>query len=215
VAAAPTPAYVGGDPIVVTYTVHNGMTRPASATRLSTDLPAGLPVRAASAQCTANGTLCGLGTLAAGATVTVTVTLGPDTALTGLAGGHLTYTPFDGVPTTIDRGAPVTVIQPVLNLDPPIGPPGFVTIATGTNFPPGAVLTLVWREGLSAPTEITVDSFGRFQAQVLVFHKDRLGPRLLVAVRVRGGAAFGDVVARQEFLVVPPTQGPPKFVGRG
>ncbi len=214
VAVSPAKGYVGGDPIVVRYTVHNGMSQPVTATWLTTSLPAGLPVRTASVQCTANGALCGLGTVPAGGTVTVTVTLGPDVALTGLASGHLTYTPVDGAPATIDRSAPVVVVQPVLTVDPPIGPPGFVTVATGTNFPPDAVLKLVWQQGISAPSEITVDASGGFRAQVLVFHKDRLGPRLLVAVQV-GGPAFGNVTTARPFLVVPRTQDPPNFVGRG
>jgi Tol biopolymer transport system component len=221
VSVTPATAYVGGDPIVVTYTVHNGMTQPVTATWLAAAFPVGLPVRTISALCTATATatastaLCALGTVPAGAVVTLTVTLGPDTPLTALASGHLTYTPVDGTPASIDRSAPIVVVQPVLTIDPPIGPPGFVTIATGTNFPPGTVLKLVWRDGISAPMEVTVDVNGRFQAQVLVFHKDRLGPRRLVAVRIRDGSAFGDVVSSTDFLVVAATQSPPNFVGRG
>jgi hypothetical protein len=112
------------------------------------------------------------------------------------------------VPLTVVEQAVVRIIQPVLRVDPGVGPPGFVPIVSGANFPPGITVTLAWQPGISAPTRVRVAADGTFQAQLLVFHHDRLGPRAAVA----SGAGFGPVTA--PFLVVPATQQPRDFVER-
>jgi hypothetical protein len=96
-----------------------------------------------------------------------------------------------------------------LELDPPVGAPGIVVIATGSGFPPGAQVRLSWSKGIT-PTlpVITADARGRFRVQVLVFHNDLLGTRDLRAEQV-GAAPFPPVAA--PMLVTPPTAMPPGF----
>ena len=88
-----------------------------------------------------------------------------------------------------------------LLLMPAVGPPGIVTTATGSGFPPGALVTLRWDRGI-APLlgPVSVGPDGTFTMQVLVFHNDVVGPRELVAVAAPGGPAFPE--ARASFLVV-------------
>ncbi|MDP9442424.1 MAG: hypothetical protein M3P34_09680 [Actinomycetota bacterium] len=107
----------------------------------------------------------------------------------------------DPGPTTTST---TTVVPPptpgaVLTLTPAVGPPGFVTLAQGTGFPPGPV-TLTWTPGLGF-TPATAGPDGTFAVRVLVFPKDRLGPRAAVA-------SAGGVTANAAFLVVTPTVQP-------
>ena len=98
-------------------------------------------------------------------------------------------------------------------MTPPIGPPGFVTLAKGTNFPPGATVSLVWSEGITARANtVRVAPDGTFVWQALVFRHDVLGRRVLDATRV-AGTLFGPVRSN-EFLVVPGTLQPPDFKNR-
>jgi hypothetical protein len=109
-----------------------------------------------------------------------------------------------GKATTTTR-APATTVPPVVTIPPPvpgvtltvtpaIGPPGFVALARGTGFPPGPV-ALAWAPGVGTFTA-TVAADGTFETQVLVFPRDRLGSRGLVAT---SGTASGSA----PFLVVP------------
>jgi Tol biopolymer transport system component len=112
-----------------------------------------------------------------------------------------------GSPRTVRlRG---TASQAKLRISPEIGPPGIVTIATGTGFPPGATVRLRWTEGMT-PTmqDVVADERGRFSTQVLVFHNDRTGPRDLVAESATG---TGFPPASAEMLVVKPSAVPPTF----
>jgi hypothetical protein len=88
-----------------------------------------------------------------------------------------------------------------LVLMPAVGPPGIVTTATGSGFPPGALVTLAWDRGI-APLRgpVIVGPDGTFTVQILVFHNDVVGPRELVAVAAPGGPPFPE--ARASFLVV-------------
>ena len=109
-----------------------------------------------------------------------------------------TTTTAPGTPTT----SPVVTVPPtpgvVLTVVPSLGPPGFVALAKGTGFPPGPV-SLAWVQGIGTFTA-TADATGAFETSVLVFPRDRLGPRLLVA--------SGTVNASAPFLVVPSTVQP-------
>lgn len=97
-----------------------------------------------------------------------------------------------------------------LAMDPAVGRPGIVVMATGSGFPPGAQLRLRWSTGLTPKLPvITADARGRFRAQVLVFHNDRIGMRDLVAESV-GGSPFPPVEA--PLLVTKPPMGPPGFL---
>ncbi|HET9443371.1 MAG TPA: FG-GAP-like repeat-containing protein [Acidimicrobiales bacterium] len=110
-----------------------------------------------------------------------------------------TTAPRVTVPATTTTTTVVPTATATLTATPPLGPPGFVTQAHGTGFPPGPV-TLSWDPGIGA-TATTAGPDGTFTAQVLVMPRDRLGPRRLVAV---GGAA----TAVADFLVVVPTVQP-------
>ncbi|WP_285488769.1 choice-of-anchor D domain-containing protein [Amycolatopsis taiwanensis] len=101
---------------------------------------------------------------------------------------------------------------PALRIDPVLGPTRSVASVTGTGFPPGAVLTLRWAnpagEPLLGSTEAVVRPDGGFTAELLVFPKDRIGPRVALTSDPRWGEA------RTDFLVVPAATNPPKFVFR-
>lgn len=96
-----------------------------------------------------------------------------------------------------------------LELDPPMGPPGFVTYAVGSGFPAGAQVALDWSIGIDerrAP--VVADADGAFRVPVLVFHNDVEGPRELVATPA-GGPSFPQTTA--PFDVTRPTAVPPRF----
>ncbi len=96
-----------------------------------------------------------------------------------------------------------------LTVEPPIGPPGIVVMATGTGFPPNAPVSLTWSVGITATplAPVVSDATGAFTAQVLVMPKDRLGQRSLRAVASVTGLKVEPVTAR--FLVVASTGAPP------
>jgi len=129
----------------------------------------------------------------------------------GLAKGNRTAT----LVIRSDAGAPVVlrlvgaVGIPKLKLEPRIGPPGTVAVATGTGFPPNAAVSLTWTVGITPTSLVPVisDGTGSFTAQVLVLPKDRLGARQLRAVASVPGLKVDPVTAR--FLVVTPTGEPP------
>lgn len=108
---------------------------------------------------------------------------------------------------------PPTPPTPAVQLQPPVGPPGFVTLAIGTGFPPGTPVTLDWSPGINARSSLTVipDGAGGFRLPVLVFHRDLLGPRKLRASFAGGGPSSE---AEAEFLVVAGRAQPPDFVVR-
>ena len=108
--------------------------------------------------------------------------------------------------------AKLPVKQPRLRLLPPIGPPGFVTLAFGENLPPGVLVTLRWREGITTfdgPYRVAAD--GTVEAPMLVVRRDELGPRQAVLQGKPGRFA----AVRANMLVVPNTEQPPRFLGRG
>jgi uncharacterized repeat protein (TIGR01451 family) len=163
---------------------------------------------------------CELGSLGQKEKATVTIVVGAAADGRIVNTATASSTTFD--PDTDDNSATaiVTVGQPrrppsrqrapKLVVTPPIGPPGFVTLATGTGFPRGATVVLIWRRGLGTTT-MRADRNGRFDVFVLVLPRDSVGPRLLVALPARLGA-FRATTAR--FLVVPSPQQPPNFAER-
>ena len=100
--------------------------------------------------------------------------------------------------------------DPRLVLDPEVGPPGTVVVATGSGFPPNADVRLAWSIGITPKLPLVrADAAGRFRVQVLVFHNDRIGPRDLRAAPVAAGA-FPTVPA--DMTVTRPSVGPPGFL---
>jgi Tol biopolymer transport system component len=114
---------------------------------------------------------------------------------------------FAGSPRTVRlRGR---ASQAKLVLDPPIGPPGIVTIAEGSGFPPSTQVRLHWTIGITPKlATVTTDAQGRLRVPVLVFHNDLTGKRELSAEAV-DGAAFPSVAATM--LVTKPPVIPPRF----
>jgi hypothetical protein len=83
----------------------------------------------------------------------------------------------------------------------------------GVDFPPDGRVGLKWDEGLlNFRVPVRVRDDGTFQVPILALRRDRLGPRRMTAARVEG-ELFGEVFA--DYLVVPRTQFPPDFNGRG
>jgi hypothetical protein len=89
--------------------------------------------------------------------------------------------------------------HPKLKLDPAIGPPGFVTKAIGSGFPPNVLVRLSWQPGIGTQTVRTNDK-GAFAVSVLVFPQDQTGERALRATPSSKGR-FTKVDA--SFLCVP------------
>jgi Tol biopolymer transport system component len=99
--------------------------------------------------------------------------------------------------------------QAVLTLDPPVGPPGIVTIVEGAGFPSGSTVRLHWSEGITPQLDdVVADAVGSFRVPVLVFHNDVTGRRDLVAESVAGDAFPG---VEAEMDVVAPSAIPPTF----
>jgi hypothetical protein len=110
--------------------------------------------------------------------------------------------------------------QPSLALNPPIGPPGFVTLAVGTGFPANSPITFLnWDARLLSPLpkNLKTDANGGFQVPVLILYHDRLGPRMLTAVvpNDKGeGSGAANIVSQAPFMVTPGRTQPSDFVLR-
>ncbi len=103
---------------------------------------------------------------------------------------------------------------PLLVLQPPIGPPGFVTLAVGTGFHPNASVTLAWAPPalvLQPPGLVMTDQSGGFRIPVLISYREALGRRALKATTVREGRSRESVAG---FLVVPGRGQPADFRDR-
>lgn len=208
VTVAPSPGYVGGT-VTVTYTATNtgNADVPATGLALGIGLPAGIPVGSISPGCTATG--CALPDLPPGASASVQVVLAPTAAVQTTVSGALSTTGTDTNPADNAATAPLVVLQPKIVAVPNIGKPGFVTSVRGTDFPPGAPVTLTWTPGITAaaaPTRPLPD--GTFIAQLLILPKDETGPRVITA----SGPGFSPVTT--PFLVVAGTYSPPDLVVR-
>jgi len=101
------------------------------------------------------------------------------------------------------------VPKPTLQLDPLVGPPGTVVLATGTGFTPGATVDLAWSAGIT-PTPlapIVAGADGTLSAQALVLPRDDPGERDLRATVTLSGIKFP--TPRAPFLVVAGSGTPP------
>jgi hypothetical protein len=201
--------------MTATFTVRNDSRLPVTNAWLGLALPATLvPATTTDTRCDTAATLCRLGALGVGDQQVVSLVLPARAATVGAVSGRLTATTSSGAVATRLAQAPIRVLAPTLSIGPAIGPPGFVTLATGTNYPPGAVVRLNWDFGITAtPNLVTIKPDGTFRIQVLVMRKEPLGERLLIGTRF-AGTPFGTVPAAQPFLVVPRSLGPPDFDSR-
>jgi hypothetical protein len=119
-----------------------------------------------------------------------------------------------------DANYQIPCFQPSVALNPPIGPPGFVTFAVGTGFPPNKpIVDLNWASPdlLShLAKNMQTDASGSFRYPVLVFYHDILGPRTLQAIVANpfGEAAGAAIEADAPFLVTLGRSQPSDFVER-
>ena len=113
-----------------------------------------------------------------------------------------------------EASADFEVPCPLLVLQPPIGPPGFVTLAVGSGFHPNTPVALAWAPPalvIQPPGILVTDQAGGFRTPVLVSHREALGRRALKATTVRDGRARESVAG---FLVVPGRGQPSDFRDR-
>ncbi|TAM82295.1 MAG: hypothetical protein EPN43_13785 [Jatrophihabitans sp.] len=207
--------YVGG-PMTATITVRNLGPQAAPVT-LQAGFTAALQPSGTPA-CLAGGTPCAIGTLAAGGSASFVVNLLPQPVGNPAQGYAATITATvgsplpDPVPANNSATAALPVRQPRVQVLPGVQMPGFVALAYGQDFPPGAPVTLAWQPGITTyGGPFTVAADGTLNAPMLVVGRDVLGPRVIVATSV--GGKFSPVQATM--LVVPRTEAPPGFLGRG
>jgi hypothetical protein len=114
----------------------------------------------------------------------------------------------------------IPCFQPSVALDPPIGPPGFVTTVVGSGFPANStIVVLNWQPPAllsPLPASVKTDANGAFQFPILVLYHDLLGPRLLKAIVANpfGERAGSAIEADAPFLVTPGRSQPSDFVLR-
>ena len=110
--------------------------------------------------------------------------------------------------------------MPSVALDPPVGPPGFVSHIVGTGFPAGKDLTVLNWTSPSLPSplckNVQTDANGAFECPILVLYHDILGPRVLQAIvaNPNGPNAGAAIEADAPFLVTPGRAQPSDLVVR-
>ena len=130
--------------------------------------------------------------------------------------GNVTAT-LSGVPqdpASVNTATVVlTVLQPVVRLLSTVASPNGVTVASGTDFPPGIEVVLTWDVGImQRMSPITVNGKGRIDpVQVVIFRRDQLGVRNLI---VTGKDSGWFTPVRTELLIAPRSVSPPNFVER-
>ncbi|MER7519949.1 HYR domain-containing protein [Streptomyces sp. NPDC126499] len=206
VSLAPARTYTGRA-VVARYTLTNAGPDTARTVFADASWPAG-PGRALSR--TDRCTTAAPCVIPPGGRVVVTQTATYPQAVTGTVRVRIRGFPADPEPADNTATAPLRVLQPRLEVTPQVVRPGEPVIVRGTDFPPGERVRLVWSAGLTADSApLTAGRDGRFEAQVLVLRKDRLGPRTLRAEVARLERL------EQPVLVVQRALQPPDFAGRG
>jgi hypothetical protein len=148
---------------------------------------------------------CSTQTLALGSTCAIAVLDVPAAAGLRTATLEITDSALDSPQLVSLRGG---VPGPQITLLPAVGPPGIVTVVSGTGFPPGALVSLRWDRGITQRLDpVAVAPDGTFSIGILVFHHDQLGPRQLLLTAGPGGPPFPDQAL--PFLVVPGPLQPP------
>ncbi|GIF07203.1 DUF11 domain-containing protein [Actinoplanes siamensis] len=202
VVITPTPTWVGHR-TTVRYTVRNIGGSTATGVTINPRLPRGIPVVTRPGNC--DLTVCRIGDLTPGASTELTFILVPPKKITTTVQGTINADTL----TARRVSTPLVVLQPRILANPELGPPGFVTIIRGFDFPPGVRVRLAWDTGVTVAANPAVpDAGGRFDAQLLVLWKDELGPRQVIAT----GSGLTRVTT--DFQVVQPAQQPPGLVLR-
>ncbi|GLZ80340.1 hypothetical protein Afil01_51470 [Actinorhabdospora filicis] len=211
---SPSPGHVGGSPVAIRFTITNGSPVKAYGVSFDVDFPVSQPAPLISdpAPCAPNLPPCNLGDLAAGASITITYYVGTTAAASyDVIGVIHVVEGTDPNPVNDVSTAHVSIVQPIINLNPTLSRPGRVTTVTGKDFPAGSTVTFRWSSGNSAFESVQVKQDGTFTTGILVFNRERAGKPDLLANH-GGGPLFGPV--KTPFQVVPGVQGPPDFVGR-
>ena len=210
ITVTPDPAYVGGS-VTVTFTVLGEGDIGEGNILVVVNLPAWVPASALPANCQV-GLGCVLYIDSSGNPVDVqlvlTPTVGGQFPISGQVGW---YTQPDSVQPGADRAAAgqtasavLTVLQPSITVQPPVGSPGTVVLVRGTDFPPGEPIRLAWNPGITATaTAPTSGADGSFVAQLLIMGGDQTGERVVQAA----GTGFSQVST--PFLVTRPQLLPP------
>ncbi|MGB8381137.1 MAG: hypothetical protein WCG47_07770, partial [Dermatophilaceae bacterium] len=207
-----SPGYVGGTG-TATFTVSNAGPATATGIQLSVGYPTDQVKASATPDCLTGSAPCSLPALPVGQSTVLTAALNFTHAGTGSVTANVTGTVADPMPANNLAATPITVKQPTLRLDPTVAAPGGVTIVTGSDIPPGSELTLSWNPGLTEVRgPVTVAPDGTIPpTQVIVFRKDILGERSLLATAVVAGQ-FDPVPTTM--LVAPQRANPPDFIER-
>jgi uncharacterized repeat protein (TIGR01451 family) len=204
--------YVGGTNVKATVTVTNHGPQTATGVTLRMTYPAHV-TGAGPPTCLNGGLPCALGVFTPGTTKVLHASLTLHDASVGDVVAKVSAVTMDPVPGNNLAKAKLTVKKPTLRMLPPIGSPGFVTLAYGVDFPPGENVLLTWLPGINSdPGPFPVIGDGTFRQPVLIIRRDELGDRVLKATATTPGL-FGAVTA--PMLVVPRTMSPPRFLGRG
>jgi len=205
--------YVGGTNIHATITVTNVGPQTATGVELRMSYPVHV-IGVGPPGCLSGTVNCLLGSLAPGDSRVLHAALGFSAAANGDVVAKVSATELDPDLSNNVALAHLTVKQPTVRMLPPIGSPGFVSLAYGVDFPPGVdVVSLTWSPGITANDgPFPVDSDGTFRLPILIIRRDELGNRVLKAAAHTAGL-FGTVTA--PMLVVPRTLSPPRFLGRG
>jgi hypothetical protein len=111
---------------------------------------------------------------------------------------------FETIPPTVPPTEPPTTIaavQPVLQMNPAVGPTGRVTLALGKGFPANTKLQLRWAGKFRGTWAVTTDGTGKFRLPILVNSGEKIGERTMTVVDQPG--SFANIGS--EFLAQLPT----------
>jgi hypothetical protein len=108
---------------------------------------------------------------------------------------------FETIPPTVPPTAPPTTLQPILEMNPAVGPTGRVTLALGKGFPANTKVQLKWEGNLRGNWTVTTDATGKFRLPILVNSGEPIGERMMTAIGQPG--SFANVGS--EFLAQLPT----------
>lgn len=206
VSLSPTRTYTGRE-VVARYTLSNAGPDAAAGVTVDAAWPSGAGRALSRTDRCTTAAPC---SIPPGGRVVVTQTATYQEALTGTVRATVHAVFPDPEPRDNTATAPLRVVQPRLDVTPRVVRPGEPVTVRGTDFPPGERIRLVWSTGLTADTApLVTDRDGRFETQVLVLRKDRIGPRLLRAEAARLERLEEPVLVVQHALQ------PPDFAGRG
>ncbi|MEU8541347.1 HYR domain-containing protein [Streptomyces sp. NPDC048717] len=209
VALSPSRTYTGRE-VAARYTLTNAGPDPARAVLTAVSWPGPADSARRTLSRTGRCTDAAPCLIPPGGRVVVTQTATYRAATAGTVRVSVRGLPADPDPGDNTATAPLRVLQPRLEVTPRVVRPGEPVIVRGVDFPPGERVRLTWSAGLTADSApLSAGRDGRFESQVLVLRKDRLGPRDLRA-EVRGLKRLAKPV-----LVVQRALQPPDFAGRG